>query len=443
MRAARATVARESVPTSSRGYHADMDTGALVVLASILAVSCSGAGDLDLGTVVFANILYRHGDRTPVAPYKNDPYRNESSWPVPYGQLTNLGKHQHLLLGRWLRQRYSYLLSDIYTPYDIYVQSTDVDRTLMSAEANLAGFYPPVKDQVWDNIKWMPIPVHTIPVKLDYVLMANKYCPRYNYELEKLLKSPEIERINKANAKLYAYLSENTGDNISSFKMAEHLYDCLYIEQLYNKTLPQWTKSVFPEKLKPIAILSFMTQAYNKILQRLKSGPLLSEMIDHMVKKAQHTLYPDRKLWMYSAHDGTIANLLMTLNLFEPHCPPYAAMILIELRTNLKNQYFVTVSYKNTTEEPILMTLPNCTTLCPLNEFINLTKNVVPEDWEKECLTDRNDISSSDVIAILTSSILMLVLLVLIIIGLMYWRHKREHRQYYFRLSYNGYNDAM
>lgn len=66
-------------------------------------------------------------------------------------------------------------------------------------------------------------------------------------------------------------------------------------------------------------------------------------MIDHMVKKAQRTLEPDRKLWMYSAHDGTIANMLMTLNLFDPHCPPYAAMILIELRTNLENQYFVTV----------------------------------------------------------------------------------------------------
>lgn len=36
--------------------------------------------------------LYRHGDRTPVSPYKNDPYRNESCWPVPYGQLTNVRK---------------------------------------------------------------------------------------------------------------------------------------------------------------------------------------------------------------------------------------------------------------------------------------------------------------------------------------------------------------
>lgn len=77
--------------------------------------------------------------------------------------------------------------------------------------------------------------------------------------------------------------------------------------------------------------------------ENISLGPLLKEMIDHMVKKAQRTLQPDRKLWVYSAHDSTIASMLMTLNLFEHHCPPYAAMILMELRTNLQNQYFVTV----------------------------------------------------------------------------------------------------
>ena len=49
---------------------------------------------------------------------------------------------------------------------------------------------------------------------------------------------------------------------------------------------------------------------------------------------------------MYSAHDITLANLLMTLNLFEPHCPPFASAILIELRANANNQHFVTVKFK-------------------------------------------------------------------------------------------------
>jgi lysosomal acid phosphatase len=67
-------------------------------------------------------------------------------------------------------------------------------------------------------------------------------------------------------------------------------------------------------------------------------------MIEHMELKSMDALIPDRKLWIYSAHDETIANMLMTLNLFEPHCPPYTATILLELRINTKNEHVVTVS---------------------------------------------------------------------------------------------------
>ncbi|XP_076240639.1 prostatic acid phosphatase [Calliopsis andreniformis] len=415
-----------------------MNTNLLILVLGFSILHLSDAQDTNLGTVVFANILYRHGDRTPIGAYPNDPYNNESIWPVPYGQLTNLGKHQHLLLGRWVRKRYSHLLSYLYSPHDIYVQSTDVDRTLMSAESHLAGLYPPSGNQVWDSIKWMPIPVHTIPEDKDNVLAAKKYCPAYNYELEKVLNSPEMKYINKENEKLYAYLTKMTGNKISSLRSIQQLYDILFIEDLYNKTLPEWTKSVFPEKMKPIAAKSFTTNAYNKMLQRLKSGLLLGEMINHMEKKSKNALVPDRKVWMYSAHDETLANMLMTLNVFEPHCPPYTATLLVELRINLKNQYFVTLSYKNSSEEPLLLTLPGCMPLCPLNQFIALTKDIVPVNWEKECAMQREEfgynINTTAVIAILTSSILMLVLLVLSVIGFIYWHYKREHNQYYLRL---------
>lgn len=201
-----------------------------------------------------------------------------------------------------MRRRYLHLLSDRYTPYDIYVQSTDVDRTLMSAESHLAGLYPPTGNQVWDSIKWMPIPVHTVPEGEDNVLAAKKYCPRYNYELEKVLHSDAMKRVDRENKKLYEYLTEKTGKKVSSLRSIEHLYDTLFIEvcrflllftlsilfdlnrvdltvgqlrslqNLYNKTLPEWTNAVFPDKLKPIAAKSFTINAYNKILQRLKSG---------------------------------------------------------------------------------------------------------------------------------------------------------------------------
>ncbi|XP_014224950.1 prostatic acid phosphatase [Trichogramma pretiosum] len=392
-----------------------------------------------LGKIIFANVLFRHGDRTPINPYPNDPYKNESSWPVPFGQLTNTGKHQHFLLGQWLRKRYADLLPEKYSPYEIYIRSTDVDRTLMSAEANLAGLYPPIDNEKWDLQQWMPIPVHTAPESEDSLLAGKKFCDKYSIELQKVLNSPEIKEIEENNAELFAYLSEKTGRKISTLETVNYLYSILYIESLYKKKLPEWTSNVYPELLKPLAELSFTTQAYNKILQRFKSGPLLKEMINHMVLKSKNALTPDRKVWVYSAHDDTVANLMMTLNVFEPHCPPYAATLLVELRLHPIVGHAVTVSYKNSSDEPTLLTIPGCSTICPLAQFIRLTKSVVPTNWEKECLMDYENyqmgITTTNIIALLTVSVLMLTTLIMIIILFVYWLYKREYNQYYSKLS--------
>lgn len=69
-----------------------------------------------------------------------------------------------------MRKRYSNFISPLYSKQNFFVQSTDVDRTLMSALSNLAGLFPPTGKQIWNqNINWQPIPIHTVPEKMDSV----------------------------------------------------------------------------------------------------------------------------------------------------------------------------------------------------------------------------------------------------------------------------------
>lgn len=50
----------------------------------------------------------------------------------------------------------------------VYIRSTDFDRTLESAQANLAGLFPEASPGR-SEATWQPIPVHTVPVTEDKV----------------------------------------------------------------------------------------------------------------------------------------------------------------------------------------------------------------------------------------------------------------------------------
>ena len=194
-----------------------------------------------------------------------------------------------------------------------------------------------------------------------------KPCQKYLEDLQTLKDSPEFQKINEKYEDLYSYLSENSGLNISEVGNVETLFNTLYIEYLYNLTLPDWTEKVFPQPMKAIADFSFSVPCYNQNLARLKIGkkkfnltflfwfkkkintylffilgPLISDIHTHMKKKIEGKLKPNRRAWIYSAHDTTIANVLKGLNVFEVHSPPYSSLILIELKKK-NNQHFVEV----------------------------------------------------------------------------------------------------
>jgi len=92
----------------------------------------------------FVQEICRHGARAPEVDY---PYEG---FPNGKGMLTSSGLRQHYLIGHQLRKRYvkeheedeTKLLSPTYVPSEIYVRSTQVQRTIQSADSQLLGLYP-------------------------------------------------------------------------------------------------------------------------------------------------------------------------------------------------------------------------------------------------------------------------------------------------------------
>ncbi|XP_030031974.2 prostatic acid phosphatase isoform X2 [Manduca sexta] len=341
--------------------------------------------------VRYAAVIYRHGDRTPVNFYPNDPWHNESNWPVKPGQLTNEGKRQHFALGQWLRKRYAHLVSANFNPTEIYVRSTDVDRTLMSAQVNLAGMYPPKGQAVWNNdLNWQPVPVHTVPEYEDEVLAMKRKCPAFDREYEKLKRTTEYKnRLNRFQ-NLMEYLSINSGMKVKDYDDIVDIYSTLYIESLYNFTLPNWTASVFPDKMREPACYSFVTSTMTPMLARLKAGPFLQDVIGSMMyiisNETIGSNYTLPRLAIYSGHDYTIGNILNALGVFDKNCPPYTATIFMEL-IKVDVRYYVRISYRNSTEivEPRVLILPHCAQDCPIARFNELYRNLLTVNWNYEC----------------------------------------------------------
>lgn len=52
----------------------------------------------------------------------------------------------------------------------------------MSAQAHLAGMFPPTERQEWKHdLAWHPVPVHTLPIKMDNLFGPWSHCDRFDY----------------------------------------------------------------------------------------------------------------------------------------------------------------------------------------------------------------------------------------------------------------------
>ncbi|KAG8235722.1 hypothetical protein J437_LFUL016357 [Ladona fulva] len=369
-----------------------MVTQAALLLA--LVALCAGApiqeGEEPEDTLVQVHVVFRHGQRTPADTYPNDPHINFTFDPVGWGQLTNEGRRQQYEQGQFLRSRYDKLLGPKLTNEVFSAMSTDVDRTMMSAQLECAGLWPPQGSQEWNpDLKWQPVPIRSQPLKQDTLLLVRTPCAQYHYELERVLREDEnVKKVFEENDALFKELTDITGMPITTPEDVQSLYNTLLAEDLFNLTLPEWTKNYYPDRLVPLTAFSFSLSAYTKILQRIKGGPLLKKILGDSEKRIQSG--KGQKMFMYAGHDSTVANLLMTLGVFDEQVPVYNIMTIMELHKESEDgPYGFKMFLRNTTlHEPYPLTVPGCDHFCSLDKFKDLTKEVIPTTLGEECKVD-------------------------------------------------------
>lgn len=207
--------------------------------------------------------VFRHGERNLMTPYPTSLYKNESYWPGGRSALTKVifqlgsweylhtdnncssccvlkkrfnwklknGKKAHYELGEYLRLRYQNLIGTGYSPYKVYIRSTDQDRNLMSAECTAAGLFPPSREEVWnEELNWQPIPIHTRSLEEDYLLYSFVACPRFDQLFQQRLASPEVEALMEKHRPLIEFMERNSGMTLRKVNDVWALYSGLVIE---------------------------------------------------------------------------------------------------------------------------------------------------------------------------------------------------------------------
>uniref|UniRef100_A0A023GPG2 Putative lysosomal & prostatic acid phosphatase n=1 Tax=Amblyomma triste TaxID=251400 RepID=A0A023GPG2_AMBTT len=340
-------------------------------------------GQTNESSLVLLQVVYRHGDRTPIRTFKNDPIPI-TAWKEGPGQLTKLGCQQHYAMGGHLRQRYDHFISG--NPHELRVLSSDKDRCLASAQCHLAGFAVPSPDWAWnETFHWQPVPIHTRPVSEDGMLVpGDAFCPEARAEEQRFKNSAEGQAFLQKYHKLYEKLTEKTGSIIADWNDAAYVYDALLIERYHKYSTPEWAQEMW-DKLRYQSDQSFVFYTKTPLLKRLLAGLLLANLSGNLEMAAQNK--SEHKVFMYSTHDTEVSAILDSLGVFDGHAPPYCSCLVLELWKNGPGNFSVrglTLNAFNMT--PQAVRFPGCTDeYCSLDEFLSLAKVNIPDDWRREC----------------------------------------------------------
>ena len=364
-------------------------------------------------------IVYRHGDRSPYAPYPT--YSHASYWPQGFGQLTNVGIQQQYALGEFFRQRYTPgLLNSNYTRNQVTVRSTNFDRTIMSALSQLAGLFPPSEDQVFErSLQWQPIPVIDMSERDINILRGlNAYCPEYKKLMDNYHNTEEYIEMSTKYADLLNRISTATNSTATMYNI-ETYSDTVFCDKQHNLSLATWASDNYDTL---VYLLDWSWKKFQdsrgKVL--LSGGRFLYEFWSKMDSKMNGST-PTMKAYFYSAHDSTLVTVSNALSIWNGLHPPYAAAIIAELIRE-ENNWFIQFLYKNESDSPPYpLYVPNCGHKCPVKTLRQLTADVTvtQAQWEIKCGIETAQTNSlvTFKVAIVVQCVLIVLLIIAIVVA--------------------------
>ena len=332
--------------------------------------------------IVFVFEHFRHGARSSVFIDKHNTDIYDIKW-IGDGELTSVGMRMLYLIGVHIREKYNNIINKYTSPKELLVFSTDLNRTILSAESQLLGMFPPEKGEIIEeafkkysyppneipleakneidtlgNVS-IPSKIRAIPInyfhkeKKPYLLTEETDCPRTKYIKQQNYKKKDVQDFirnfrekyadkwmeyfnitDKSKFENYYFLLEVTDHFISNY-----IHKRKYLKFFEDEGID--LKEYYEEciKFKNISMYEIETTPQLGILA---GSPIFKEMINYMDNIINSYIKNDTKIKnknipkfiMYSGHDYIIAAVQLYLNsIFHTPCfyPGFAANQFFEL----------------------------------------------------------------------------------------------------------------
>ncbi|KAH9283805.1 Lysosomal acid phosphatase [Echinococcus granulosus] len=215
------------------------------------------------------------------------------------------------------------------------MRSTDVDRSLMSAEAMMAGFFHRSNTSLSKyGLHWRPVPTHTMPTTSD-TLLSVEPCPRLGQRRDEILRSKEGVILFKQHKATIELVGTAFGIKNVTLMDVWRVSDDLFCLRSHNATLPKWYTQDVVKELDSLNDRLFWLFFTDQEILKLVAGVFLKDAFDRLddcVYKSTSESSCSESLFAYSAHDTNVAALLGALGAYTAEDrPQYAALVTVEL----------------------------------------------------------------------------------------------------------------
>jgi len=251
------------------------------------------------------------------------------------GQLTIQGMRQHYALGENLRIKYKNLLESVELKYgskQVYVESSDIPRTFLSAQSQLLSVFPPQSSTSFLTDAVIPILTTELAVT-DFFPNYNK-CPRITKIQNRVHESKpyrdfeaSVNDFKNDLAKKLKYINATVA---SGFPRWEQIYDNFYCRRAHGYPLPEGFTKDYVDHIIEVAEKEYTFILADREYVELGMSPLFTRL-KTLLKNRVNGVDNDLKYALFSGHDTTLAPLLSLLGVYDGKWPSYASNLIFEL----------------------------------------------------------------------------------------------------------------